>query len=191
MSDIWWQFPYLARPLTILLQNDVIVTFLPSVSVKRMILYTPIRALTLVHGGKYTDTDWCSLLCSFVCISSFHGHWHGHGWNEKVWHPLYSIFNSMQRMPNKCTQNLSASCFGGEVHLIRYWRTNCVKFVYTVHWRYLHHHLENQDTLAVCPWDVDLSRLPLLLTFTQDKFDEKVKKKKISREKIMWFCMVK
>ena len=37
------------------------------------------------------------------------------------------FFNSMQRMPNKCTQNLSASCVGellsascfdGEVHLI-------------------------------------------------------------------------
>ena len=45
----------------------------------------PICALTLIHWRKCTDTEWCSSVC-FLCISSFHGHWHG--WNQNVWHSL-------------------------------------------------------------------------------------------------------
>ena len=57
MSDIGWSCPYLARLLILSLQSDVILTFLPSVTVKRMFLYLSIRALTLIHWGKDTDTD--------------------------------------------------------------------------------------------------------------------------------------
>ena len=58
--------------------------FTISFSEKRMILYPPISALTLIHWRKCTDTDWCSPLCCFLCISSFCGTWLG--WNQALFH---------------------------------------------------------------------------------------------------------
>ena len=71
MWDIGRSFPYLARVLAKLLENDVILTIRSSMSVKRMILYLPISALTRIHGSKGTDTDGCSLLFWFLYCTQY------------------------------------------------------------------------------------------------------------------------
>ena len=42
------------------MKNGIIMTFLPSVSVKRMILHLPNHTQRLIHRSKCTDTDGCS-----------------------------------------------------------------------------------------------------------------------------------
>ena len=105
MPDILWQFPYSARPLNKLLQNDVIMTFLPSV--KRMNLFHPIHALTLIHWRKYIDTDWCSYICCFLCINSFHGH----GRNQKVWHPRNMVSRGFAVRRFRCKRGFAVAYY--------------------------------------------------------------------------------
>ena len=74
MSDIWWKFPYLARLLTTLLQNGTIVTFPPSVLVKKMIMYLSICALTRTDTQKEVHRHWLLYCTLFIPIYHFFSH---------------------------------------------------------------------------------------------------------------------
>ena len=66
--------PYLVRLYANIMANDIIMMFLPPVSVIKRVKFLPIHVRTRDDGRGYADTDRCSLPYESEWLASIHGH---------------------------------------------------------------------------------------------------------------------